>query len=298
VALQPDAIPAGAGRGGSQPEGWGRHVVSLAAADAQLDLVAAAFRAALSRDWRCLLIADRTASEVAVRALEGRGCEAGRALESGQLQLLTADETYTRGGYFDADRMLELVEDAACGAEDAGYRGWCGVGEVTWFGRGVPGAGRLLEYEYRLNEVEALAGTEVICLYDVATMPRWLSRELKKVHPLVHAKRRVTPNRSFAAGPTEAAEVPIVEELEPPIERLSCARLDELLSVCADGQLPADCAGRLVEHAAACRTCDDRLGFYRTLKRRLSSLRRPEEVRPGFWETVCERLADLSETPD
>ena len=42
-----EPIPAGAGMGGSEPERSARHVVSLGgAAETQLDLVAAAFRAA------------------------------------------------------------------------------------------------------------------------------------------------------------------------------------------------------------------------------------------------------------
>jgi hypothetical protein len=165
-------------------------------------------------------------------------------------------------------------------------------------GRGVPGTDRWVEYEYRLNEMEGLSSADIICLYDARSLPGWLGEELKKVHPLVHANGSVVENQAFATGPAQAADVPLVEELEPPADRLPCARLAELLSAYTDGQLAPARRRQVAKHLRACGSCRERLASYRAVKSTLSSLCRPGVVAPGFWETVRTRLAEGPESPE
>jgi len=72
-------------------------------------------------------------------------------LDSGQLVLLTGDESYLKGGTFDPDTMIDLLGEETEKALDEGYDALRVTGEMTWVLRGRPGSDRLIEYENKLN---------------------------------------------------------------------------------------------------------------------------------------------------
>ena len=283
---------------GRQEARLGQHIVSLAGTvDEQLDLLAPVFGAALASDCRCLFIADRTAPEAFTSGMVRRGCNTGEALASGQFQLLTSDRTYLRDGHFDADRMLDTVGDAIEAASEGGWGGLCGAGEVTWVHRGIPGVDRVVEYEYRLNELEGLSSAAIICLYDRERLPKRLGTELRKVHPLVHVNGTVAGSSEFVMGATRAAEVPLVEDLEPPADQLPCERLSELLSAYADGQMAPSRGDQIGRHLRTCSRCRREVETYRALKTSLTGLRTASGVDAGFWVKVRRQLGSLA-SPD
>jgi hypothetical protein len=286
TAPRPDRQPAEEAR-------LGQHIVSLAAsAGEQFDLLALAFNAALALNCQCLFIADRTPPRAFSEAMARRGCDIAEPLASGQFRVVGVDGTYRCGGRFDPDRTLDRLRQLIASARESGRPGVCASGEVTWIHRGVPGVDRWLEYEYRLNELEGLASAAIICLYETTALSEGLAGELKKVHPLVHENGAVKANHAFAADPTHAADVPLVEELEPPADQLPCALLTELLSAYVDGQLAPRRREEVSRHVGACVQCARRLEFYRTVKSRLVSMRTPSDVGPEFWAAVRRRLAD------
>jgi hypothetical protein len=275
----------------------GQHIVSFAGrAGDQFDLLAPAFNAALALNCQCLFIGDRTPPPAFSEAMANRGCNIAEPLASGQFQVADADDTYARGGYFDPDRMLDGWRQLIESARERGRPGVCASGEVTWLHRAVPGVDRWLEYEYRLNELEGVASAAMICLYDTSALPEGLGWELKKVHPLIHGNGGVNANRGFAAGPAQAADVPLVEDLEPAADDLPCALLAELLSAHVDSQLAPRRRQQVSRHLDGCPKCVHRLESYRMVKSRLVSLRTPSDVDPGFWAAVRKRLADPPES--
>ena len=290
--------PLGPGSGLGDPAGLGRHTVSLTEqADDRFDLLAPLFRAALAQGCRCVFIGHRTTPPMLRDALARRGCDIAEALACGQFRFLTADETYLQGGCFDADRTLDLLAQAAGSARTDGCGGLCASGEITWLHQQTPGVDRWLEYEYRINELEALPQVGVTCLYDTSTLPAWLAPELKKVHPFIHTNRTITVNAGFVSGPAHAAEVPLAEDLEPAADELPCAQLALLLSAHVDGQLIRRRRDEVARHLRACDACAQQMESYRALKANLASLRTPARVGPGFWDAVRTRLADAPDPP-
>jgi len=274
--------------------GLGRHTASFAeSADDQFDLLAPTFSAALAQGCRCLFIGHRTTPAGLRDSLARRGCGIEEPLASGQFRFLTAEDTYLHGGCFDADRMLDLWVEAAASARAEGCSGLCASGEVTWLHQRNPGSDRWLEYEYRINELEALPEVGVTCLYDTTTLPVWLVRELRKVHPFVHTNRTVTASAEFASGGDSAAEVPLVEDLEPAADQLPCAQLQLLLSAYVDGQLVRRRRDEVARHLSACNHCAAEAESYRALKSGLASLRVPAQAGPDLWDTVRARLRDV-----
>jgi hypothetical protein len=269
----------------------GHHVVSIAAdANEQLDLVARVFAAGLSSECACLYIADRTAPRAVIAGLQRRGCEVEGRLESGQLTLTTADDVYLPDGYFDPDRMLARVADAIDDARNAGFRGLCATGELSWLGRRVPGSDRLLEYEFRLNSVEGLESAAVVCLYEPSSLVEQMDHELEKMHPFVHQDGEFRPSATHVADPDYLTHVPLVEELEPAADSLPCTWLAELISADADRAVLERRRAEIARHVATCRLCGVWVEEVRGLKRGARALRRAAPVPDGFWQTVSSRL--------
>lgn len=265
----------------------GQHIASFAAdASAQLDLLAPMFRAALAHNCRAVFIADSTPPATVVEGLAQRGCDIEPALETGQFSLLTSEETYALGGYFDPERQLTMWAEAIADARKAGFAGICGSGETTWLSRGVPGVDRWLEYELRVNLLEERDFVGLVCLYREGALPERAEAELTKSHPLIHRNGQLTPSGAFAAGAQHVADVPLLEDMEPPADRLPCAMLAMLLSADADGELHRRRHAEIAAHLEQCPGCAEAAAGNRQLKQALSQLRAPKAAPEGFWEEV------------
>ena len=71
----------------------------------------------------------------------------------GQFQLLNWDEAYLRGGHFDQNAMLALIEEVLESGPAQGYPLTRLVAHMEWALEDFPGVNDLVEYEARLNYV-------------------------------------------------------------------------------------------------------------------------------------------------
>ncbi len=269
----------------------GQHIVSVAEdTNSQLDLLADTFGAALCHECRCLFIADHMPSAEFVDHLARRGCDLSGALETGQFQRLTSDQTYTQGGHFDPDRMLGLWCDAIESARADGFAGLCASGDISWPWQGVPGVDRWLEYEHSLNLLEDRDHAAIICLYDARRVSPGLAHELLKSHPFIHQNGGVETSPQFVSDWGGSADVPLVEELEPPADQLPCEILREILSAYTDHELLSRRSAELERHLAVCKRCAAIVEGHSQLKHALAAARRPAQVPGGFWDQVSNRL--------
>jgi hypothetical protein len=76
-----------------------------------------------------------------------------RAAESGQLVVKRWEDAYLRGGHFDQDRMLALIEEVLASGPAEGYPLTRLVAHMEWALEDFPGVDDLVEYETRLNFV-------------------------------------------------------------------------------------------------------------------------------------------------
>ena len=68
------------------------------------------------------------------------------------LAMLTSLDSYMRGGIFEPDSMIALLQAETECALSEGHTALRVTAEMTWALRRLPGGERLIEYESRVNE--------------------------------------------------------------------------------------------------------------------------------------------------
>ncbi|MEU3364090.1 MEDS domain-containing protein [Streptomyces pseudogriseolus] len=140
-------------------------------------------RAGFARDEQVQYFADSTDPGRVTRTLTERGVDAASAVRRGQLVVTTADETYLAGARFDPDAMMGVWHESVDAAAAQGFNGLRAIGEMSWGGRGIVGAERLLEYELRIHhEVFEQAPPRAWCFYDRRLLPRTTLGVLREAH--------------------------------------------------------------------------------------------------------------------
>ena len=131
-----------------------RHVCAFFNSPDEEERVMAPFiREGIERGEKAFHIVDPAGRADYVRRLAGAGLPVDELLETGQLELRTWDEAYLRGGHFDQDRMLELIEQVLTEAARQGFPLTRLVAHMEWALEDRPGVDDLVEYETRLNYV-------------------------------------------------------------------------------------------------------------------------------------------------
>lgn len=151
----------------------GRHSSVVFSDDRQwAEQLCAFVRDGLDRGEQVRYFADTTDPERILRTLTDAGIDARAAVTRGQLCVSLAAQTYLAGTGFDPDGMIGLWHDAVEEASARGHRGLRAIGEMSWAGRDVAGADRLLEYELRIHhEVFEQLPLTAWCFYDRRLLP-------------------------------------------------------------------------------------------------------------------------------
>jgi len=178
-------------------------------------------RQGLERGEKVIYIADERIAEAVLDYLRDDGLDPQPYLERGQLIILTRDDAYLRDGFFDPDGMIALLREETERALAEGYAALRVTGEMTWALRGLPGSGRLIDYEAKLNEFFPGSRCLAICQYDRRRFPPDVLLEVLRTHPVVMIGTEVYDN--FYYKPPESAAA----ELERWIENLRRGRWSE-----------------------------------------------------------------------
>jgi hypothetical protein len=143
----------------------------------------------LARGDRVLQVIDRHDRQERLRLMAENGMNVDAAERAGTLALIDWDDSYLRGGRFDQDAMLELVDEIGSnvatqpdGVTRGITRAWADMG---WSVRGIPGAQDVAEYEARLNYILPKYDMAVVCAYDVAGFDVDLFTNILRAHPYV-----------------------------------------------------------------------------------------------------------------
>ncbi|MGC8817259.1 MAG: MEDS domain-containing protein, partial [Candidatus Hadarchaeum sp.] len=153
--------------------------------DEEYSIIAPFFRGGLQNNEKCIWILDESTREEAVQALQRAGIDLEKPLASKQFELLSSDETYLQGGYFDPDRMIAVLKQTEERAIREGYRGLRISGEMTWALKKNPGAEKLVEYEAKLNYFFPNSKTAAICLYNEKKFPPDILLNIIYTHPRI-----------------------------------------------------------------------------------------------------------------
>ena len=131
-----------------------RHVCAFFDSTAEEDQVMLPFvRQGIERGEKAYHIIDPDERAAYVARLRGGGIPMEEKLESGQFVLRSWHEAYLRGGRFDQDAMLELIQEVLDGGAEEGWPLTRLVAHMDWALEDFPGVDDLVEYEARLNYV-------------------------------------------------------------------------------------------------------------------------------------------------
>ncbi|HEX2066043.1 MAG TPA: MEDS domain-containing protein [Candidatus Thermoplasmatota archaeon] len=122
--------------------------------------------------------------------LQENGVDCAAAEAAGQLSFLDAHATYTPGGRFDPDLMVNVLMRTLGKALEAGWDGMRGSGDMSWALDRPPGFERLLEYEAKLNDAIPGSRFRAICQYDTRKFPAETLLEVLATHPIAFVGTR------------------------------------------------------------------------------------------------------------
>ncbi len=154
-------------------------------------------RQGLNRHQKVIYITDAHTADQVLGYLEDDGIKVEKPLNSGQLTLMTASDSYLKDGEFDPDRMIRMLDSEAKKAIDEGYSALRVTGEMSWALRNCPGAGRLIEYEAKLNNFIPGQPVVALCQYDRRRFDAGILRHVLRTHPIAVIGREVYENFYF-----------------------------------------------------------------------------------------------------
>jgi MEDS: MEthanogen/methylotroph, DcmR Sensory domain len=151
----------------------------------QLAAVAALVRQKMNENYRCLYLNSPVMVAGMRCYLAAAGIDVASELEKASL-MLSSDQGHLVEGHFAVDGMMRTLEGAIYQALNDGYKGLWATGDMTWELGPEKDFSKLLEYEWRLEELfrkhPALGG---ICQYHADTLPDHVLRQGLLSHPSI-----------------------------------------------------------------------------------------------------------------
>jgi len=148
-----------------------------------LAMLAMILRQKLQQNFRCLYLNSIPMVASMRSCLAAAGVDIAQEVESGNLELTSDRQHLIDGTHFDAERLMQMLEDALNQALVDGYAGLWATGDMTWEFGPEKDFSKLLDYEWRLEEFfRTHAQIGGICQYHADTLPRTAVREGLQAH--------------------------------------------------------------------------------------------------------------------
>ncbi len=126
----------------------------------------------------------------------GEVIDVRRFLEKKQLVFLSKDESYLRDGYFDSDKMLEIVTELDEKALVEGYKGLRLVSNADWV-LTYPKIESFFEYEAKMNKYLPLTRCIALCLFDERKFDPDVLLKVLQTHPKIISGKDVRKNLNY-----------------------------------------------------------------------------------------------------
>jgi MEDS: MEthanogen/methylotroph, DcmR Sensory domain len=120
-----------------------------------------------------------------MRRLEEAGINQAAAQRDGQIEIRAWEDAHLRGGRFDKEAMMTLLEETLRGAKADGFghtRVWA---NMEWALGEFQGVEDLVEYETRVNHFLPRYDDLVVCTYDLTKFGASIMMDILRTHPLV-----------------------------------------------------------------------------------------------------------------
>lgn len=165
--------------------------------DERYDVILPYLKEGLENNEEVLNILESISYSDHCERLSQAGIPVEEKLATSQLKVVSADDTYLKGGSFAADKMYNLVEQALKDAHAAGYNSIRACGDMTWALRNVAGTDELMEYEARLNELTPKHSCSLICMYDINSFSGRAITDIFATHPYVILNGKIHKNPHY-----------------------------------------------------------------------------------------------------
>jgi MEDS: MEthanogen/methylotroph, DcmR Sensory domain len=116
--------------------------------------------------------------------LRGAGIDVAAAQRRRQLEVATPQETYLRGGRFDKDAMLVLIQEALETGPTLGFPLTRLIAHAEGVLQDWSNINGWIEYETRLNDVLPRYDDPVICTYDANLLNGSIAVDILRTHPM------------------------------------------------------------------------------------------------------------------
>lgn len=123
------------------------------------------------------------------------------------LDVTTWDEAHLKGGRFDAERMMALLEEVITAHAATGNPPMRLVGQMGWVFSEPPGVEDLVAYEATVNEVLNRGKTPTVCVYDVTRLRGSMMMDLLRAHPLTIMNGVLHENPFYTPAPEMLSEI-------------------------------------------------------------------------------------------
>jgi hypothetical protein len=130
-------------------------------------------------------IVDREHRTERMRRLEEVGVIQAADRRPGQVEIRAWEDAYHRGGRFDKEAMMTLLEETLRGAKADGFEQTRVWANMEWALGEFPGVEDLVEYETRLNYFLPRYDDLVVCTYDLTKFGASVVVDILRTHPLV-----------------------------------------------------------------------------------------------------------------
>ncbi|HEX4684562.1 MAG TPA: MEDS domain-containing protein [Gemmatimonadaceae bacterium] len=154
------------------------------------------YKEGIELDEQVINIVDSHRHNDHCRRLAAQGIDVKAATEDGRLAVLTAEETYIKGGRFGAQRMYDMLQGALADAERSGRRVRTS-GVMDWALHGAAGVEELMEYESKVNFLVPKYDCTLLCVYDINEINGRMMMEILSTHPYIIHNRRIRENQYY-----------------------------------------------------------------------------------------------------
>lgn len=139
-------------------------------------------------------------------SLSAEGVDVASEIEKGRL-VLSSEPVVSEEGEFDVDSMLQKLEEAVDQATRDGCKGLFATGDMTWELGSEKNFSKLLEYEYKLDDLfqkwPTLSG---VCQYHRDTLPPEVLRKALLTHPLIFVNETLSRINSLYVPSDSSSE--------------------------------------------------------------------------------------------
>src|SRR6266403_4758237 len=158
-------------------------------------------RDGLERGERAYHVLPSQYREEHLEQLRCAGIDVAAAQRRRQLEVATPQETYLRGGRFDKDAMLTLIQEALKTGATLGFpltRLIAHAETVLWHPEDWSSINEWIESEMRLNDVLLRYDDPVICTYDANLLNGSILVDILRTHPVAIIGGLLYENPFFA----------------------------------------------------------------------------------------------------